>query len=424
MNILLIGNGFDLAHGLPTQYKNFLDFCIKAKVIFISIDGRECNLYYDEYLRDWDINSKIKESLMEAYKSRNRKLFDDGTYHDEFTTSNDALNKLYPLINKNVWIEYFSECPSYIGENWIDFETEISRVIQTIDVARDYIVQHKDIMDIPRDMQGILMGIIKKSKGNLKDICGSIEHIDRFTGRLYKDLKSLVRALEIYLTEFVEKINNDVVISEINELKIDHVLSFNYTNTFEKKYGIGKSIEYNFIHGEAKESNTIESNNMVLGIDEYLPEDRKDKETYFIGFKKYYQRILKSTGCDYVDWIDSIKDAYEEACYKAAGFSGKMGNNSRKARPTDFHCSSNLYIFGHSLDITDGDILRALICNDNVNTKIFYYREKKDDKRTLEKLISNLVRVIGQDELIKRTGGEFKTIEFIPQSVQDNNEAK
>lgn len=424
MNILLIGNGFDLAHGLPTQYKNFLDFCIKAKVIFISIDGRESNLYYDEYLRDWDINSKIKESLMEAYKSRNRKLFDDGTYHDEFTTSNDALNKLYPLINKNVWIEYFSECPSYIGENWIDFETEISRVIQTIDVARDYIVQHKDIMDIPRDMQGILMGIIKKSKGNLKDICGSIEHIDRFTGRLYKDLKSLVRALEIYLTEFVEKINNDVVISEINELKIDHVLSFNYTNTFEKKYGIGKSIEYNFIHGEAKASNTIESNNMVLGIDEYLPEDRKDKETYFIGFKKYYQRILKSTGCDYVDWIDSIKDAYEEACYKAAGFSGKMGNNSRKARPTDFHCSSNLYIFGHSLDITDGDILRALICNDNVNTKIFYYREKKDDKRTLEKLISNLVRVIGQDELIKRTGGEFKTIEFIPQSVQDNNEAK
>ncbi|RJW76476.1 hypothetical protein DW025_03035 [Coprococcus sp. AF38-1] len=424
MNILLIGNGFDLAHGLPTQYKNFLDFCIKAKVIFISIDGRESNLYYDEYLRDWDINSKIKESLMEAYKSRNRKLFDDGTYHDEFTTSNDALNKLYPLINKNVWIEYFSECPSYIGENWIDFETEISRVIQTIDVARDYIVQHKDIMDIPRDMQGILMGIIKKSKGNLKDICGSIEHIDRFTGRLYKDLKSLVRALEIYLTEFVEKINNDVVISEINELKIDHVLSFNYTNTFEKKYGIGKSIEYNFIHGEAKESNTIESNNMVLGIDEYLPEDRKDKETYFIGFKKYYQRILKSTGCDYVDWIDSIKDAYEEACYKAAGFSGKMGNNSRKARPTDFHCSSNLYIFGHSLDITDGDILRALICNDNVNTKIFYYREKKDDKRTLEKLISNLVRVIDQDELIKRTGGEFKTIEFIPQSVQDNNEAK
>ena len=321
-------------------------------------------------------------------------------------------------------MEYFKGCSSYMGENWIDFETEISRVIQTIDVARNYTLQHKDIMEIPRDMQGILMEIIKKTRGNLKDICGSIEQIDKFTGRLYKDLKSLIRALEIYLTEFVEKINNDIVIPEINELKIDYILSFNYTNTFEKKNGIGKRIEYNFIHGEAKESNTIESNNMVLGIDEYLPKERKDKETYFIGFKKYYQRILKSTGCDYVDWIDSIKEAYEEACYKAARCSGKMGNNSRKARPTDFHCSSITYIFGHSLDITDGDILRALICNDNVNTKIFYYRQKEDDKRTLEKIISNLVKVIGQDELIKRTGGEFKTIEFIPQSLQDNIRAK
>ncbi|MDE5907952.1 MAG: bacteriophage abortive infection AbiH family protein [Lachnospiraceae bacterium] len=24
MNILMIGNGFDLAHGLPTQYRDFL----------------------------------------------------------------------------------------------------------------------------------------------------------------------------------------------------------------------------------------------------------------------------------------------------------------------------------------------------------------------------------------------------------------
>ena len=133
------------------------------------------------------------------------------------------------------------------------------------------------------------------------------------------------------------------MISEINELKIDHVLYFNYTNTFEKKYGIGKSIEYNFIHGEAKESNTIESNNMVLGIDEYLPEDRKDKETYFIGFKKYYQRILKSTGCDYVDWIDSIKDAYEEACYKAAVFARQHAEHDHKrrcARCRQYHSGS------------------------------------------------------------------------------------
>ena len=26
-SILILGNGFDLAHNLPTKYSNFLDFC-------------------------------------------------------------------------------------------------------------------------------------------------------------------------------------------------------------------------------------------------------------------------------------------------------------------------------------------------------------------------------------------------------------
>lgn len=34
MNILIIGNGFDLAHGLPTKYDNFLDFCDKERKIY------------------------------------------------------------------------------------------------------------------------------------------------------------------------------------------------------------------------------------------------------------------------------------------------------------------------------------------------------------------------------------------------------
>lgn len=67
----------------------------------------------------------------------------------------------------------------------------------------------------------------------------------------------------------------------------------------------------------------------------------------------------------------------------------------------------NLYIFGHSLDITDKDILKSLILNNNVHTMIFYHNEE-----THAKQIANLVKVIGQDELIRRTGGSTKTIEF------------
>lgn len=58
------------------------------------------------------------------------------------------------------------------------------------------------------------------------------------------------------------------------------------------------------------------------------------------------------------------------------------------------------------------------ICNDNVQTKIFYYRKNEDDKVVLGKLIKNLIKIIGQDELIRRTGGTHKTIEYIPQAIK------
>ena len=36
-------------------------------------------------------------------------------------------------INDNFWIEYFIECDMYQKENWIDFENEISNIVQSFD---------------------------------------------------------------------------------------------------------------------------------------------------------------------------------------------------------------------------------------------------------------------------------------------------
>lgn len=70
-----------------------------------------------------------------------------------------------------------------------------------------------------------------------------------------------------------------------------------------------------------------------------------------------------------------------------------------------------MYIFGHSLDETDGDILRDFILNDKIKTIIFYH-----SKEAYEQQIKNLVKVIGQDELIKQTGGLAGSIKFVKQS--------
>ena len=74
----------------------------------------------------------------------------------------------------------------------------------------------------------------------------------------------------------------------------------------------------------------------------------------------------------------------------------------------------HVYIFGHSLDVTDKDILRDIILNDNVHITIFYH-----DKDAMGQQIANLVKVIGQDELIKRTGGKDKLIEYKSQKPME-----
>lgn len=52
------------------------------------------------------------------------------------------------------------------------------------------------------------------------------------------------------------------------------------------------------MHGKADLRNDIQSTNMVLGIDEYLEGDARDKDLEFIEFKKFFQRIHKETGGD------------------------------------------------------------------------------------------------------------------------------
>ena len=248
---------------------------------------------------------------------------------------------------------------------------------------------------------------------------------------MLKDLNRLVKAFEIYLTEYVEKIDIEVISPDIEEIAatiyddrgqkgilFSKVISFNYTNIYEqiylRKYDVDCNDYVDYIHGKANANNTIDTNNMVLGIDEYLGKKKRNKYVEFITFKKFYQRIHKGTGCKYKEWTDTIKGDFAD--YQIELEKSKTEKNIMNLKATvnklkkQYLNKHHVYIFGHSLDVTDKDILRDLILNDNVHTTIFYH-----DKDTMGQQIANLVKVIGQKELIRRAGGKDKLIEFKPQ---------
>lgn len=399
MNILLIGNGFDLAHGLPTKYLQFLEFCKRVFPIYENTEGRGVELYQQDFLYDWNFSEGIKKALIDAYESR-KKIVKN---RSQIKTEYPRLDEMYLTIKNNFWIEYFLQCPMYQKKNWIGFESEISKVIQSIDAdMKDNNLKLDDGASIVSNFY-VEKFFHKQLPSAVLDYGQKVQIITfkEIRDILHQDLNRLIRAFEIYLCEYVERIRIEKISKEIRDCGIDHVISFNYSHTYQELYGKSKNIKYNYIHGETHSENTIETNNMVLGIDEYLHKDNKDKEIEFIAFKKYYQRIYKETGSEYKNWVDEIK------CSRYANEVSLREQFPRQIPYEKFNSKHKLYIFGHSLDITDRDVLRDLILNDNVYTKIYYL-----NKSVMGQQIANLVKVIGQDELIRRTGGSTKTIEF------------
>lgn len=360
MNILLIGNGFDLAHGLPTKYTDFLEFIKVINGVINTFEKKKTVVHND--IEWYSISENLKDIIKE-------------------NLLNSSFDRLKNLIEDNIWISYFLQCDMHGEENWIDFESEISSVIKSIDKdIRNDIEINSLYDDLPLISNEFIYQLVKDKSLTCKQLIN----------KLLNDLDNLIASLEIYLSDYVEKIKIDTLIIDIKELasKVDKLISFNYTHTYETVYKRKEGLEVDYLHGEAKINNSVRENNMVLGIDEYLPEDEQRKFVEFIGFKKFYQRIYKKTGCKYRKWIDKMDELYQ-----------MLRNNAQ---------DNNLYIFGHSLDVTDGDILRDLILNRHINHITIYYRKKEQ----LGEEIANLVKVIGEEELIRRTGGKNATIEF------------
>lgn len=372
----MIGNGFDLEHGLPTKYTDFLKF-IK--------DFNQA--YYSPH------NTTALQEFENIYFSA---AFRSGICPSDHETLINALRK---LIYGNLWINYFIKVHDehlFLKENWIDFESEISSVVQAMDRLIKYYAGYKLTGVEDTALYHLCMETLTKfvDKESLK-----IDKIKSNIKPMIFDLNRLICALEIYIAYYINHMNIQYYNPDIFYNAFDKIISFNYSHTYWRLYTtIHNGANYHFVHGYTRSDlrflenlekspnileNYMSGNNMVLGIDEYLPDDRKDKETAFLPFKKYYQRIYKNTTNNYKNWLKEID-----------------------AKP-EFHKRNTLYIFGHSLDVTDGDILRDLINHKGINT-VIYYKNKKQ----LEQQITNLVKVLGSDTVIEKVYGNDSCITF------------
>lgn len=350
MNILVIGNGFDIAHGLKTSYSDFLEFA-------------------------WD-----------------------------YQNAKDVNEELKRCISDNLWLDYFvsiyEERKVEGKDGWIDFESEICLIIEALDRAmlsyygfiNNPDSNGKRAVKMDKSAYEKLNMVLHLGEGNCfyREKSIYINHIKQWKQILLRDLNKLTRGLEIYLCDYLEE-DKLQRLPIIEKIKADYVLSFNYTRTYEKLYSKPNGIDY--IHGVINSESDLESNNMVLGIGEFLVDERKDNDNKFVEFKKFYQRIYKSTGSSYKKWLTEFEE------YKFLNGFNQNGHPYQEL---------NIYFYGHSLDPTDGDILLDLFDSENAN--IYIYHHSKD---ALSKQIANLIRVIGEERTIELTDKSEGRIKFL-----------
>ncbi|MBD5130065.1 MAG: hypothetical protein HDT43_09100 [Ruminococcaceae bacterium] len=311
--ILILGNGFDLAHSLPTRYIDFMDFCKKVESIWH--DDLEkfnaINNFRNTHINSWNTDESIRVAIEEAFKNRHEEQIGNDYI---VTSDNTELTEIHDMLEDNIWYNYFKKLlkeKKIRGENWIDFESEIRLIIEDVDRKADSLSDKwADIHKVNGSKLYVFAFcfrdcVQKRNKFDgeqFKNIT-----VKDFRKESYDDLVRLIRALEIYLSVFVEKIELKSKKLEIEALNPDFVINFNYTTTYERNY---RNTDIHYIHGKANAKRSTEDSDLVLGIDEYWSPSERDQHTFFTIFKKFSQRIQKHTRNDCYRYLAEIEKLY------------------------------------------------------------------------------------------------------------------
>ena len=369
MKVLVIGNGFDLYHKLPTTYLAFLE-TTKFVVSDTEHSASTIGSIFDS-IKD---NCNTVRISYEAYSK----------VYDKSLLNKEMIEKLSSLCSKNKWWNYFCLCYRK-DAGWIDFEKEIAFVIREFESFFNRLnVGSKLLIEESGVLSNFDFFIDKNKKGTSTNYI--VDHIkdefmndhrgynscvidkEKIVKALYQDLQELKRALDLYLQIFVdapmESIIDEGLIRTNNELfnNADVIIDFNYTLTYEKLYNNTQAFFPYHIHGELEEY-------LVIGI-ETDKNDTANGDKLFIDFKKYYQREISS------------KNRY---------LPGIISDMKRNRNIPTGEGIVDTYVFGHSLDSTDSDIFIPIFENSD-HIHIFTHSVEAKESQ-----LKNLYRILGKD---------------------------
>ena len=380
--IILVGNGFDLAHNLLTSYKNFIEW-------FWEGYGEKLINSTDTYENSIFVNANITTSR--SYSSWKSYCDKKGCKSIlEFTKAlkNDTSifrynSKFFESINKSIeskgWVDIENEYYKHLLNNsskprLVNDELEslkkllVDYLLVTVK-GTELIDGMKALMEAPFRPEEIAIAQREKWKSFVVERVNlntcQWEYILNNYGRDINDymLIDLFEYAEKHNKDFTNIINGDKTTESIPDslLLPDRILllNFNYTTVADKYLPDAERFSTIHIHGELSDPNSI-----IFGYG-----DEKDKE---------YNGIIDKNDNEYLRHMK--QPHYSES------------DNYRQMLAFIESAPYQVYVMGHSCGNSDRTLLNTLFEHPNcVSIKPFYYVDKEDKDHYLD-VVQNISR--------------------------------
>lgn len=354
--LIIIGNGFDIAHGLKTSYMDFINWYWKQRLDALLTEREP---FSEDYLCKLEIkkpevcSSWSNFFFFHSYRDLNTRewRFPPSEIIDGIKKNTDDFSVKCSKFFENI-------CKSIETKKWVDIENEYYQLLKRCSENPDCGYTVKDLNEQLSFLQEKLTEYLRTISTNLykRELHNAMieffDPIDFSTEGKKKALENM--GLE---DTNLEEIQNNFEKQKILIPERIMLLSFNYTAT-AKRYG-NFNLDFNYIHGDLEHPE-----NIIFGYGDELDKDYKDI------LDRNDNELLKNNKSSRYLLTRHYKDLLE--FLMAAPF--------------------QVLIMGHSCGNSDRTLLNTIFEHENcVSIKPFYHKWTSDNDNYLE-LVQNISR--------------------------------
>lgn len=329
--LIIIGNGFDLAHGLPTRYSDFL------KWYWSKLNFLERNNFGVYYYGDKILELKLYNPIQNC-----------DSYHSLIDNLQNGIYR--PGENYLFMNDFFMELNDNSLINWVDIEmfykNKLEKAFHSQNRTAEIKKLNAEFADVRELFEKYLIEKVQLEEETFtqnpsisKVIKGWVEG-ESFTLKFIENLPKHLLKIE----SFKGRLGIDNKFTENDDCT--YILNFNYTDTVAKYISNQSKTRFNYIHGYYRNTEFP----IIFGYgdesDELFPLLERANNNDYLQYTKSVSYLKKQNYTNLMNFIESDNFIVE--------------------------------VMGHSLAISDRTLLKTIFENENCQYIFMYYHQRED----------------------------------------------